>query len=463
MNLTRLMVVAGFGISSLLTNAEACKFDNEPILTPEEIQIWLDNHQANKGPSQPQKITTTVNGLTFDSDYDNGSLESVSHVSGNEYDLEIYTENGVLGTRKYWFRFTIDGASGQTLDLNIDHSENPRPVVRFRDSTTGEWSDWRRTTAGEAPNNFELSISVPASDDLVELAFYFPLGMQETYDEVNALVEAGDSVTTRVAGQSFLGNDLWMVTVNDSSLPEDQKFGIWVHSRAHAGEVTSTHTMLGYLEQFLADDPIGERLRYYCRLDVMPLLNVDGTEIGYTRWDSQGIDPERQWCSPPIPSVQILKSEVDGRLASDAPPVVALNLHSTVGNFADNFFFQRNLGDGSNENVATQSFRDLLQDYVDAYDAETPLFDNLSPQFSNLRNCFASFGTLYIESYFWTNRGEETMAMTHEGHYYFRTGTSQYNTGEDHREMGRAQARALISFLNIPELPTNVDTWHVFE
>ena len=209
---------------------------------PGQIEAWL---KANAGllGATPHKITKTVNGVLFDSNYDNGSLLDVVSAGADAFNCTLYTESGVLGTRKYWFRFRMQGVAGHTLTLNIDHSQNPRPVIR-----KGTQS-WRRTTAAETPNSSTLILSFGPKEDHAEVAFFFPLGYQETFEEVARLVEGSIYASTEVIGQSYEGRDMWMVTVADPGIPDTGKYRVWVHSRAHAGEVTSTHAMLGILEQ----------------------------------------------------------------------------------------------------------------------------------------------------------------------------------------------------------------------
>ncbi|MDX1972409.1 MAG: M14 family zinc carboxypeptidase [Candidatus Sumerlaeia bacterium] len=453
------------------------------IYTAPLLFVEKEEELAQKAPGTlPQKITVAVNGITFDSNYDNGSLAAVAlgtPVSGREvYNMNIFTENGELGTAAYWFRFTMDGVAGRALRLNIDHTQNLRPVVRFFSTASGTWSAWRRTTSTEAPTTSRLDFNPTADQDLMEVAFFFPLGLQETYDRVNALVSGSPHATSSILPtQSFQGNDFMRVTINDVAFPDTQKHGVWVHSRAHAGEVTSTWCLIGILDQFLANDDTGRRLRAYCRLDMLVLQNVDGVEYGYTRWDSQGVDPER-WSdssnpgvpgcllrSPAIASQTVLKQLIDERLASSLPPEVALNLHSTQGAYADTFFFQRNLNTSPTAGQAFvgNSFRTILQNYVDALNNATPLFENADPQFSTLNLCSSTSTSRFVESYFFTERGEATMAMTHEG--YFRTrgyGDFGYWTDEEYIELGRGMARALVEYFNLPPAPvTATQDWMV--
>ncbi len=382
----------------------------------------------------PQKITRTVGGIIFDSNYDNGSLLDVTSAGPNEYDCTIYTEQGELGSRRYWFRFRMSGVAGRTITLNIDHSVNPRPVVRIGQG------DWRRMTADEAPSGSRVVLSFSPEEEEAEVAFFFPLGFSETYHEVARLIEGKVFASTEVIGTSYQGRDMWMVTVTDPNVPDGGKRRMWVHSRAHAGEVTSTHTMLGILEQTTEDTALGRFLRRKCIFNIVPLQNMDGVYLGHTRWDSQGIDPERQWGNPSrIPEVENLYHQVNEFMAGPNPIEVALNLHATQGNYLDTFFFKHVYPS------VTVAFEEIQQNYIDDFDRATPLFDNLSPQTSQLNP------TVFIESYFWNNWGESVMAMTHEGHFYRRITDQAFITDADYRALGRAQAEALVEYFDLEQ------------
>ncbi|MDI6783893.1 MAG: M14-type cytosolic carboxypeptidase [bacterium] len=389
-------------------------------------------------PSAPimadaQKITKTVQGITFDSNYDNGSLFDVASAGMNTFICTLYTESGELGNRKYWFRFRMTGVAGRTITLNIDHSNNPRPMISF-DSIT-----WRRLTAAEAPNSTQIILTFGASTNFAELAFFYPLGYTETYSKVSALILAHPYGTITVIGQSYQGRDMLMVTATDTAVPNTGKKRIWMHSRAHAGEATGTWVMLGFLEKILEDSTTGQRLRQNYLFNIVPLQNCDGVYLGLTRWDSQGIDPEQQWGNPTrIQEVGNIKTQVDSFMAGANPITVSLNLHSTIGNYVDTFFWKHLYPS------VTYTFETIEQNYIDALNDATPLFNNLSPQTSQLDS------VKFIESYFWNNCGESVMALTHEGHYYTRITDSQYITNEDYQEIGRAMAVALPGYFNRP-------------
>lgn len=413
--------------------APRTEFDSPPMLPTEQIQPSLARLPILSGA---MKLTTTLQGITFNSNYDNGSLYSVESAGTNVFNLGLFVEDSSegLGTRKYHFRFKMSGVAGRSLTLNIDHSQNPYPFI----SVNGGVS-WRRLTPAEAPDSGRLNLTFPAGQNEVELAFFDPLGYQEIHERVNALVMAGVGATTEVLGLSQQGRQQWLVTVTDPTVPTTNKRRVWVHARAHAGEVTSSHVMLGLLDQVTTDTAMGRHLRRNCIVHILPNLNVDGTYLGLTRWDSQGRDLERQWANPSnVPEVANIRARVDQYMATPNPIEVCLNLHSTVGNWADSFFFKHIMPS------VTFAFEGIQQDYIDAFNSATPLFDNLSAQTSQLSP------TLFIESYMWNNWGELVMAMTHEGHYFRRITDSQYITGSDYHALGRAQAVALDEYFNLP-------------
>jgi len=380
-----------------------------------------------------QKFTITLQGIRFDSNYDNGSLEYVTESGTNIFNCKIYEDSGELGPKKYWFRFKLSEVAGRSFTLNIDHFQNPRPVISL------DGKKWRRLTALEAPSSSKIVLSFEPSQNEAELAFFYPSGVEETYERVREYVNRCDSFTSKVIGQSFQFRDMILASATDPAFPDDSKHRVWMHSRAHAGEATGTLALLGFLDAVTTDSLAGRHLRRYCIFNVLPLENVDGVFLGHTRWDSQGIDPERQWGNPDrIPETDNMKKTVDEFMAGENPIEVALNMHSTVGNYEDTFFYKH-----VSPSVTT-NFEAIQQRYIDAVNNTTNLFDNLSPQTSLLNS------TIFIESYFWNNWGEAVMAMTQEGHFYNRITDQEWITDDDYHQLGEAMAFALIEYFDLP-------------
>ena len=425
--------------------ASRMPYDSPPFLP---TSPGVDKLSKTPISSGLMKQTFTLQGIIFDSNYDNGSLFSAASAGTNVFNLGLFVEDSLdgMGTRKYQFRFRMTGVAGRTITLNLDHSENPRPFISLDGGAS-----WRRLTSTEAPNSSSMVLTFGAAQNTAELAFFEPLGYTEIRDRVNAIVLAGQGATTEVLGLSHQGREQWLVTVTDPTVPATNKKRVWVHARAHAGEVTSAHAALGFLDQVTTNTPLGSTLRKNCIIHILPCLNVDGVYMGLTRWDSQGIDPERQWPNPSrIPEVANIRARIDLYMASANPVLVCLNLHSTVGVFTDSFFFKHV------QPSVTAAFEVIQQNYINALNAATPLFNNQSAQTSQLSP------DLFIESYMWNNWAESVMAMTHEGHFYRRITDNQYITGADYQEIGRAQAAALLQYFNIPE-EAAVDAWRAYE
>ncbi len=392
------------------------------------------------------KITKTLRGITFDSNYDNGSLLDVIEVGPDIFQTTLNADPAGSSRPVYWFRFLMTGISGRSITLFLNHRLSPRPVIRM------DGAPWRHMTGTEAPLDDLLTLNFPEGAREAEIAFYFPLGFEETYNAVSDIVRSCDDATSFIIGQSFQGRDLWMVSVTDHRFPDTGKRRVWVHARVHAGEATSTHVMLGILEAATSPGPLGQHLRRHLIFNIVPQVNADGIYLGFTRWDSDGRDFERQWADPSnTPETKSLWQCAKAFMEGPAPIAVSLNLHSTVGAFADTFFFKHV------QPSVPARFEEIQQRYIDALKNTTPLFDNRSPATSQLHQ------DTYIESWFWNNWGEAVMAMTHEGHFHRRITDGAWITDEDYREIGRSMVRALMEYLELPPVKMDGSTsWKMF-
>ena len=223
------------------------------------------------------KIIVAFDGITFDSAYDNGALATLTRRALNDYDGTLYTDSGEKGTAKYWFRFKMTGVSGRTITLHLDHSQNPIPFIRNLSATPGPW---RRMTTTEAPNTSTMIVTAGLGTNALELAFYEPYSYAETVAAALSLAATSPYVATNIIGKSFENRDLHMLTINNPRYPSAGKKRVWVHARVHAGEVTATHTMLGFLSQVLEESETGRRLRENILFTVVPQVNADGIYRG---------------------------------------------------------------------------------------------------------------------------------------------------------------------------------------
>ena len=73
------------------------------------VVLLLAGTATDKVMTGPNKLTKTIQGVTFDSAYDNGSLANVVSGGNHIFNGTLYTETGEQGTSKYWFRFRMDG------------------------------------------------------------------------------------------------------------------------------------------------------------------------------------------------------------------------------------------------------------------------------------------------------------------------------------------------------------------
>jgi hypothetical protein len=158
------------------------------------------------------------------------------------------------------------------------------------------------------------------------------------------------------------------------------------------------------IELLLSEDPLGRLMRERCIINIVPMYNPDGVELGYGRENANGVDIESNWDKPVLePEVQVLKGLFETFMAEPNPIRVALNMHSA---WDCSRYFVYHAASGTSASYAL-----LEQEYIGYVRAPFP--SRIKPY-----NYFVSWNNSaplrYPESWFWYNHGEAVMALTYE-------------------------------------------------
>ena len=231
-------------------------------------------------------------------------------------------------------------------------------------------------------------------------------------------------------GLSVQGRPIWRVTVGED--PQRAKPRVFVHARTHAAEVQSFYVlreMLWYLTDTAAIDT-NDRARAAALRDAyafhfIPAYNPDGIALGRGRHNANGVDLEGNWNHPaPQPEVLALRATCDVLPAAPAEGRVrvALNLHSDQVNCSRFFFYHH-------ENGTSPAFAALQRSYITGVRSYFP--EGIEP-WNYVVSWTGGFAPQYPESYWWSTRGADVMALTYED-------TNCPGAGDFHRT-----ARALL-------------------
>lgn len=213
-------------------------------------------------------------------------------------------------------------------------------------------------------------------------------------------------------GASVQGRGLWMVTISDSgdSLASvagrsGPKRRIVFHARTHPAEVQAQRVANEVIRFLMDTGTVATDLRRDFLFHVVPMYNPDGVESGYPRQNANGIDLESNWDKSVVePEVKALRSIFEQMTMGRLPVEVAINLHSDQYNCSRFFVFHQAGG-------TSASYEDLERRFIAGVQSRFP---GGIENWDFLQSWSTATGYRYPEGYWWTRRGEATMALTYE-------------------------------------------------
>jgi hypothetical protein len=227
------------------------------------------------------------------------------------------------------------------------------------------------------------------------------------YDSLRADIQRwGASPFVRVdsIGASVLGRAIYLLTVEDPSLPSLPRQRVWIHARTHPNEVQGTWVTNQLIAQLLGESPLAQRLRERCVFNIVPMINPDGVELRYSRENAHMIDIESNWAVVPgEPEVQLLRAQFTQMMALTNPIRIALNIHSAL---ACKRYFVYHAPGGTSPLYAS-----IEEDFIGKVRQAFP--GGIEP-YTYYVSWATTASRLYPESWFWYNHAEDVLALTYE-------------------------------------------------
>jgi len=116
-------------------------------------------------------------------------------------------------------------------------------------------------------------------------------GLEEYLDSIEGL----PYVERKSLGSSSEGHRIELLTITNQSIAPEDKRTIWITAGHHGSETSGMWVVKGLIDHVLSDP--GLLRRYVWKIN--PMLNPDGVVEGYTRYDSDGCDLNREWDDGP--------------------------------------------------------------------------------------------------------------------------------------------------------------------
>lgn len=230
----------------------------------------------------------------------------------------------------------IDPTARQSVRFVIHHisncwNENRQPAISQTPMAWVVSSDGQhwQSIMGQPLNHpqYAMAFDVPVTGNCMHIARMVP------YTETNlqtwlAKISKSKWIDVTHIGQSVEKRPLEMVQVGDSRAPHH----ILLRARAHPWETAGNWIMHGLVDELLNTDNTHCHLLKKMCFWLMPMANKDGVFRGMTRFNTCGIDLNRNWDRPAdeqlAPENAALERWIENHRQSGKPISLAMCLHN---------------------------------------------------------------------------------------------------------------------------------------
>ena len=289
----------------------------------------------NIPPNADARLLSAI-GLEFiDSRFENasplwyevaGSRTVVIHLN---YDHERSSGNRAAGH----IHFLLQGDAGAKFTLefkNIDNIYNGR-----RASVAGEMNalvisqdgrTWKSVTT-RVLDQERVLLDVEMPGPRLYVARVEPYRLSDL-DKFLATIRQHAMVKLTVIGKTVEARDLEMISVGDPNAPRSA----FLRARAHPWESGGNWVIQGLVARLLkGDDQATTFLKRYC-VYILPMANKDGVAHGWTRFNAQGKDLNRNWDQAAdatlAPENHAVEQWLQSMIKNGRRPDLALELHN---------------------------------------------------------------------------------------------------------------------------------------
>ncbi|MFO0551275.1 MAG: M14-type cytosolic carboxypeptidase [Polyangiaceae bacterium] len=256
----------------------------------------------------------------IDSSYAGGAIELVSLPRRGPIRLAL--RGDTASEFSQWFAFRI-----------IDERQQPREIVLVDvddSSYPGGWSSYRPmvshdggrtwTRARAEKREADLTILHEPRSPVTEYAYFAPYGLERAQAEIGRAARRPWVEAVHV-GDSIEGRPLHLARIGES----ERERAIWVLARQHPGESPASWAAEGLLRRLAQrDDEAAQAVLEQATVYLVPIVNVDGVELGNHRTNAAGVDLNRAWDDPEsAPEVAALLAAIEA-----TEPVAFIDLHA---------------------------------------------------------------------------------------------------------------------------------------
>ena len=272
----------------------------------------------------------TINGsrcdfgdVVFDGSFEGGALAACRQRRPGDYTLAIRPEGTPINPSP-WYAFDIVSNDRRTITVTLDYGDYKH---RYSPDIWTEEGGWRQFDGKihikdkGALATFKLDLGEARK---LRLAGQPLILHADTQGWMRALAEANESIAFTTLGLSARGRPIDMIETGAAA-----KDWLLVVGRQHPPETTGAIAMQAFVERMMASDELAETFRSKIGVIAAPMLNPDGVAAGNWRFESSGLDLNRDWGPFGKPESRLVRDLIEAQRAAGRSLVAGLDFHST--------------------------------------------------------------------------------------------------------------------------------------
>lgn len=359
--------------------------------------------------------------ITFDADFESGNIASVTTTDSVNYVVRTRED---IGGR--WFYFRISGVWGRFISVRVENSDVHRPLYSYNNR------DFVRFTSQESPS---MNLFMKTFEqDTVFVAYYIPYNISYIKEKLDEWA-LNPFCSYDTIGQTDQNFPIYCMKVTDTTVPDSEKYAVWIHARTHPGETPSSYHWEGIVKTLLSGDPLIDYYLQRIKFYLIPTYNPEGVFFGRSRTNFSGVDLESNWSKPDDQTsteVKLMKIRM-AQLNSEKVFSIFLNLHSIASSSCT--FYVHTAASTSN-----YFYRRQYQ-FTNLNTSDNPYFAKEDVNESSLKS-------IYPEGWLWNNYGDQVVALTYETPYD-QYSNDEWVSNENLKFIGERTVYSIAEFLEI--------------
>lgn len=227
-----------------------------------------------------------------------------------------------------WYGFRVAPKVAGSVRVRLDYeggSHRYEPKIS-RDGRT--WTRLSKTRVKAiSDDSIELLLNPGADPLFVSAQEIFAPAAHKAWTQK---IGKRNDVTVSDFGQSARGQSLLQIDIQTE--PDQKKPYVVMIGRQHPPEVTGAYALIPYVETILNGSNLSNQFLDKFNVLVIPMINPDGVDDGNWRFNTGGMDLNRDWGPFTQPETQAVRSAFNRFHTGEDDIIFFLDFHSTQRN-----------------------------------------------------------------------------------------------------------------------------------